>query len=114
MVRSRFLIEGATEIIERIPMVGRIQRVRARRSAGWVLLGGAAFQLGYIDNCDDRLANYAQYVDPCGTFLANCQPGDFQVNQADVADYCVDPACTIPGQCGQVGPPLGTITDLCP
>jgi len=77
-------------------------------------LSGTLFIPGFIQSCDDRLASVAQFVDPCGTFLLNCNPGDFQVNQADVADYCIDPACTIPGQCGNPGPALGTITDLCP
>ncbi len=80
-----------------------------------VLLGsGAALPaLGFVESCDDRLAAITQYVDPCGTFLANCAPGDFQVNAADVGDYCVDPACTVPGACGG-GQPLGTITNVCP
>ncbi len=73
----------------------------------------AILPLGFIESCDDRAAQFSAYFDPCGTILANCNPGDFQVNAADVGDYCVDPACTVPGQCGG-GQPLGTITRICP
>jgi hypothetical protein len=80
-----------------------------------LLTCGTAFSiLGFIGSCDQRFITATQYVDPCGTILANCTPGSFQVNNADVADYCVDPACTIPGQCGNDGPVLGTITRICP
>ena len=84
---------------------------RLRRLAG-VILGGV-FILGFLETCDNRLVQFTRYVDPCGTFLANCQPGDFEVNRADVGDFCIDPACTVPGACGD-DQPLGTITDLCP
>jgi len=69
--------------------------------------------LGLVESCDQRAATFSQYFDPCGTVLANCAPGDFQVRAADVGDFCVDPACTVPGQCGG-GQPLGTITRICP
>jgi hypothetical protein len=69
--------------------------------------------LGLIESCDQRAVELTRYFDPCGTILANCAPGDFQVQAADVGDYCVDPACTVPGQCGG-GQPLGTITRICP
>ena len=84
---------------------------RLRRLAG-VILGGV-FILGFLETCDNRLVQFTRYVDPCGTFLANCQPGDFEVNRAEVGDFCIDPACTVPGACGD-DQPLGTITDLCP
>lgn len=92
----------------------RSQRVfRARRAVlGGLFLGGLT-QLGFIETCDDRLASLTQFIDPCGTVLGNCNPGDFQVNAADVGDFCVDPSCTVPGQCG-TQPVLGTVTDLCP
>lgn len=86
---------------------------RRWKIAGGFVFGGL-FMLGFIDSCDDRLVQFTQFVDPCGTFLANCQPGDFQTNAAGVHDWCVDPACTVPGQCGDDGPALGTITDICP
>jgi hypothetical protein len=54
-----------------------------------------------------------RYVDPCGTILANCNPGDFEVNAADINSWTVDPACTVPGLCSD-DQPLGTITDLDP
>jgi len=78
--------------------------------AGLIVLPGIA---GFIESCDDRVVSLTRYVDPCGTFLANCAPGEFEVRRADVGDYCVDPACTVPGLCGG-GQPLGTITDICP
>lgn len=83
----------------------------------WAKLAAALLVLpgivGFIESCDSKLVGLTRYVDPCGTFLANCNPGDFQVQRADVGDFCVDPACTVPGQCGQ-GQPLGTITNVCP
>jgi len=84
---------------------------RLRRLAG-VILGGV-FIIGFLETCDNRLIQMTRYVEPCGTFLANCNPGDFEVSQAEVGDYCIDPTCTVPGQCGPEQP-LGTITDLCP
>ena len=77
------------------------------------LVACGGFSFGFIDSCDDRLIELTRFVDPCGTVLANCAPGDFEVNAAEVGDFCVDPACTVPGQC-TLDQPLGTITDLCP
>ena len=77
------------------------------------LLGCGAFTFGFLGSCDDRLITLTQYIDPCGTILGNCNPGDFTVNAAGVGDYCVDPTCTVPGMCGD-GQALGTITDICP
>jgi hypothetical protein len=82
-----------------------------RWTSGAVLAG--IVPLGFFESCDNRAANITSYVDPCGTVLGNCTPGSFQVNAADVGDYCIDPACTVPGQCGG-GQPLGTITRICP
>lgn len=92
----------------------RCAKLSLRRGVVAALFAGALFQLGFIETCDDRLASLTRFVEPCGTLLGNCNPGDFQVNAADVGDYCIDPACTIPGQCGNAGPVLGTVTDLCP
>lgn len=86
-------------------------RQRLRRLAGLIL--GGVFILGFLETCDNRLVQFTRYVEPCGTFLANCEPGDFEVNRADVGDFCIDPTCTVPGACGDEQP-LGTITDLCP
>lgn len=87
---------------------------RTQRAAAAFLLGGTTFGiLSFIESCDDRLITASRYFDPCGTFLANCAPGELQVNRAQIGDYCIDPTCTIPGQCG-TGQALGTITDLCP
>lgn len=74
---------------------------------------GSVCMLGFIEDCDDRIVTLTEWVDPCGTILANCNPGDFQVWAADVGDYTIDPTCTVPGQCDN-GQPLGTITDLGP
>lgn len=89
--------------------------LRSHRARLAATVGGALFIIGagFVNSCDNRLLGLSQYIDPCGTFLANCQPGDFQVNAAGIGDYCVDPSCTVPGGCGN-GQALGTITDLCP
>lgn len=81
---------------------------------GALLSTGTVFQLGFIEGCDERLIQATRYFDPCGTFLANCTPGSFEANAADLNDYCVDPSCIVPGGCGNVDPPLGTIRDICP
>lgn len=86
---------------------------RTRRAAVAALAVGSLFQFAFLQSCDDRLTALTQFVEPCGTIFGNCNPGDFQVNAADVGDFCVDPSCTIPGQCGSQ-PILGTITDICP
>ena len=89
-------------------------RRRWRRRIIGMGMVGTCFQFGFIGNLNDKFINCTQYFDPCGTILANCQPGDFITNAADIGDFCVDPTCTIPGGCGNVGPPLGTTTDVCP
>lgn len=98
-----------------------LRNADAPRRAGFaVLIASGALTFGFIDSCDDRLIGATRFVDPCATFLGNCAPGEFEVNAAAVGDYCVDPACTVPGQCALLGmpnqpwPPLGTITELCP
>ncbi len=79
-----------------------------------LLTAGALFQFGFVDSCDDRFIQFTRIFDPCGTVLANCTPGSFETNAADIGDFCVDPSCTIPGGCGNEGPPLGTQRDICP
>ncbi len=74
---------------------------------------GGLFILGFLESCDNRLVGLTNFIDPCATFLANCQPGDFQANRSDLGDFCLDPTCTVPGQCDN-GPLLGTIRDICP
>jgi hypothetical protein len=76
-------------------------------------LGATVLQLGPIAACDDQLTALTRYVDPCGTVLGNCNPGDFQTNNANPGDWCIDPACTVPGACADT-PPLGAIRDICP
>ena len=94
-------------------MTGLRMRTPRRAAIAATFLGSAASVLGFLDSCSDRLTNVTRYVDPCGTILGNCFPGEIQTEAAAVGDYCVDPACTVPGQCG-AGQALGTITDLCP
>ncbi len=78
------------------------------------LLFAGQLVYGFIESCDDRLVSISRFIDPCGTFLANCTPGEFEVRRAEVGDFCVDPACTVPGQCPDQGQPLGTIINICP
>jgi hypothetical protein len=79
-----------------------------------VLTSGAVLPVaGFIESCDNRLIGVTRYFDPCLTIFSNCAPGDFEVNNAEIGDFCVDPACTVPGACGPEQP-LGTITDVCP
>ncbi len=50
--------------------------------------------------CSTQVEWLATRFDPCGTILANCAPGSFQLQFADgIPDYRVDPTCTIPGAC---------------
>ena len=87
---------------------------KVRRWTIAVLLVGVGSQFGMIGACNDYLLGATDYVDPCGTIFGNCEPGDFQVYNSDVGDYCLDPVCTLPGGCDNEDPPLGTLYDLCP
>ena len=97
-----------------------IVNIRMRRivAGAAVLVAGTALQFGFVNGCNDRLLGLVNYIDPCLTILGNCAPGSFQATNAAIGDFCVDPACTIPGGCadalGGGGPPLGTQRDLCP
>jgi len=91
-----------------------LRRNSTVRKCWAVLAAGAVFQLGWLGSCNDSLYEATNYVDPCGTILGNCDPGDFQLYNGGVPNYCVDPTCTVPGQCDLEGPPLGTLFDLCP
>jgi hypothetical protein len=73
---------------------------------------GAVWQLGFLQSCDDRLIGLTRFVEPCGTFLANCQPGDFLINRSELGASC-DPTCVVPGQCGEQAP-LSVIREICP
>ena len=84
---------------------------RLRRVAGLVFV--SVCMVGLLESCNDLLLNATGYVDPCGTIFANCEPGDFLVNAASSPDYCIDPTCTIPGQC-TADPPLGLTANICP
>ena len=88
-----------------------------RAVAHWVVGGACIF--GFLDGCNDQLVQFTRFVDPCGTILATCAPGDFEIRQAEVGDFCVDPTCTIPGSCGfddlsGTFQPIGTRTEICP
>lgn len=82
--------------------------------AAMATIATTVFIIGFLQSCDDRLIGLTRFIDPCGTVLGNCAPGDLETNRADVGDFCVDPACTVPGQCGTGQQALGTITDICP
>jgi len=77
-----------------------------------LVIGSGVVLPGFVDNCNDLLVNLTRYVDPCGTFLANCAPGSFAVNAAEVGDYSVDCTCTVPGACNN-GIPFDVITRIC-
>jgi hypothetical protein len=62
---------------------------------GMATLSGCTFLLLNQTQCEWLVTRF----DPCGTIFANCEPGTFQLQFADVPDYGVDPTCTIPGQC---------------
>lgn len=55
------------------------------------------FQL--LSGACDKLGNLTRWVDPCGTVLADCFPGQFELAASDVPNYRLDPTCTIPGGC---------------
>ena len=95
-------------------MFGRLCATPKRRAGLVLLIAGTLFQLGWVGTCNDRMLGLTDYVEPCGTIFGNCEPGDFQVYNSDIGDYCVDPACTVPGACENDPPPLGTVFDLCP
>ena len=88
----------------------KYQRAFRRLVSGTITLG--IIPVGFLESCNEKLITATTYVDPCGTVLGNCTPGSFATNAADVGDYCIDPSCTVPGQCG-TGQPLGTITRIC-
>ena len=95
-------------------MRNNVARRTCRRRAVAAAMVGTLMQLGWLGNLNDKFVGCTAYFDPCGTILANCAPGDFITNAADVGDFCVDPACTVPGQCAGEGQALGTITNICP
>jgi hypothetical protein len=86
----------------------------ARSKAVAALVVGSVMITGYLESCDNRLVGLTRYIDPCTTFLANCAPGEFLSNRANIGDYCIDPACTVPGGCGTGLQPLGTVRNICP
>jgi len=93
-------------------MDSNVISTRGRRRAGLTLFLCGGFALAFLDSCNERLVSLATIVDPCGTILANCNPGDFQTVNAPVGDFCVDPSCTVPGGCNN-GQALGTIRQIC-
>lgn len=86
-----------------------------RRVIGWAaIVGSGAIVPQFLDSCNDRLVGLTNFFDPCGTFLANCAPGSFATNNSALGDPCIDPECSVPGQCLTGTPSLGTLLDLCP
>ena len=73
---------------------------RRRKLMGMLLGGGLA--MGFVQSCDDRLITLTGFFDPCGTILANCQPGQFAAQNADIGDPCF--LCAIPGTCDSDDP----------
>jgi len=94
-------------------MQHKVKRRDWRRRMIVATMLGTCLQLGFFGSLNDRFIGCTQYFDPCGTIFANCAPGDFITNAAEVGDFCIDPSCTVPGACGE-DQALGTITDLCP
>ncbi len=86
---------------------------RLRRKKLICFIAGGVFMLGILESCNDTLLNLATVVEPCGTIFGNCAPGSFQLLNADIGDFCLDPTCLVPGGCGG-GQPLGTIRNICP
>ncbi|MFQ5462968.1 MAG: hypothetical protein ACE5E5_10120 [Phycisphaerae bacterium] len=96
---------------------GSVKRRKLLTGAALIATGIVFQAVGFLDGCNDKLVNLTYFVDPCGTFLANCNPGDFQSRNSPLGNPCVDPTCTIPGQCAadpnNPPPPLGTLFRLC-
>ncbi len=74
---------------------------RRRKMVGALLGGGVVFG-GFVSSCDDRLIELTRFLDPCGTILANCQPGQLAAQNADIGDPCF--LCAIPGTCDSDDP----------
>jgi hypothetical protein len=87
---------------------------RRRWIGALAVIGSGVIVPQFVDACDGRLVNLTYYIDPCGTFLANCAPGSFAANNSQLGNPCIDPECTVPGGCGTGNPPLGTVRPLCP
>ena len=73
---------------------------------------GSAGLMSFFSSCNDFLIGVTRFADPCGTLL-DCPPGSFESGRAEIGDWCVDPACVVPGACSD-DQPLGTIRDICP
>ncbi len=92
-----------------------MQRFNTRRllKALTGLTLSATFILGFLESCDDKMIGLSRFFDPCGTFLANCQPGELELRAAGPGDFDVDCTCTVPGQCLGQDINIGTISELC-
>lgn len=79
------------------------KRIRRRVLMTGALLSGTVFQLFSGTQCEWLVTRF----DPCGTILANCDPGSFQLQFVEnIPDLRVDPTCTIPGGCVAAGDPF--------
>ena len=75
--------------------------IRRRVLLTGAVLSGTVF-LPFGTQCEWLVTRF----DPCGTVLANCTPGSFQLQFVeDIPDLRVDPTCTIPGGCVGEGEP---------
>ncbi len=83
--------------------------ITGMKNRGWVKAAGMLLVPGVfmaqLGGACSKLTALTQYVDPCGTVLADCFPGQFQLYASDVPNYELDPTCTIPGGCLPGGPP---------
>ncbi len=78
---------------------------------GVLLCAGTVYQFA---GCESAFIDLTRVFDPCGTVFANCAPGSFFANTVEIGSYeahCFDPACTLPGQCGEI--PLGATQNPC-
>ena len=75
---------------------------KRRRKVVGALLGGGLMFGGFVSTCENRLTGFTRFLDPCGTILANCLPGELTAQQADTGDPCF--LCAIPGTCGNDDP----------
>lgn len=87
--------------------------IRLRFKTLAYFITGSVFMLSILESCNDTLLSLSTVIEPCGTIFGNCAPGSFQLLNADIGDFCLDPTCLVPGGCGG-GQPLGTIRDICP
>lgn len=75
---------------------------KRRRKIVGALFGGGVMFGGFLESCDDRLVELSRFLDPCGTILANCAPGQIAADRANNGDPCY--LCDRPEGCDQDNP----------